>query len=135
MVKLTVGGSVFSCETAEEAVKIHRMLAQPESAGIAVKTQTGVFTQTVNTGTFHPGKGVFVSFVKKIEPLAGKHVSSEEFAKVIGAKNPNGLGPKIAQLRKVVAHEGIQLDDYVQKTKLDPEGPTLWRITVPASAA
>ena len=122
MVKLQIGASVFFCDTAEEAVRIHRLVG---SNGVAV--QTHIPAEPVRASTNEQRRTVQL-ILKKLEPLAGKVLNSEEMAKVIGAKGTNGLGPKMHQMRKLFTIEGSALDDFVVKHKPDPLGPTSWII-------
>jgi hypothetical protein len=116
MVKVEIGGTTFFCDSADEAVRIHRLA----NAGVSAPTQQA-------TAVRRPS-GMGRAFLKKIEPHVGKEVSSEELAKIIGAKSKAGLGPKLFQLRKNLADDNVVLDDFIVKKKLDAMSPTSWMI-------
>lgn len=79
------------------------------------------------------GDGQAQGFLKKLTPHVGKELSSDEMAKIVGAKSSNGLGPKMHQLRRVLADENVTLEDFVVRNKPDPAGPTSWKIVKAAA--
>lgn len=120
MVKVQIEGSIFHCDTAEEAVRIHRLVgagsAQPNSPTSPSPTPTK--RQNGRAG----------SVLKKLAPHIGKELNSDDMAKILDAKNATGLGPKVRQLRKSLHDEGIEMDEYIERVKPDPAGPTTWKI-------
>jgi hypothetical protein len=121
MVKLQIGNSTFICDTAEEAVRIHRLAGGGN--GIAAPSPASgshVARQPASTGRTKV-------LLKKLGPHVGKDLTSEELAKIVGAKTL-GLGPMMHQLRRNLAKDGIEMDDFILKVKPDPDSPASWKI-------
>jgi len=127
MIRLQIGNSIFSCDTPEEAVRIHRLAG---GVGGATPQQPNASQQTSPKANGQRGRGL--DLIKKLSPHVGKELTSEELAKIVGAKGANGLGPKIHQLRLMLEKESVVLDDYIERRKADAVSPTTWFIKAAA---
>jgi hypothetical protein len=124
MVKVQIGNSTFICDTAEEAVRIHKLASSGGSGPVSHASPANH-----RPATNGRAQAVMRKLTPKLTPFVGKEVSSEEMAKLIGAKGPSGLGPKMHQLRRTLANESILIDDFiVKKEKQEPREPTAWKI-------
>jgi hypothetical protein len=125
MVKLQIGASIFHCDTAEEAYRIHRM--DTANSGGSITVSNGISVRATPNGN-GGGSSVGREFLKKLEPFAGKELNSEQFMEIVDAKSTYALGPVLRQIRKSLEVEGLSFDSYVVKQKPDPETPTSWAI-------
>ena len=121
MVKLQIGVSTFFCDTAEEAVRIHRLV------GNGVAATQGTAAVTAHRSHSKSGQQSLL-FLRKLTPYVGKDLSSDDMAKVAGAASATGLGPKMAQIKKRLANEGVILDDFIVRKKPDAAGPVTWSV-------
>ena len=123
MIKLQIGASTFICDSAEEAVRVHRLVSG------AMSSQQ--LTTTVTTGhriTPRNGTAGGMMFIKRLGPYVGKELKSEEMAKVAGAKSAAGLGPRMAQIKKTLADDGVMLEDFIIRRKPDAASPVTWTV-------
>jgi hypothetical protein len=125
MIKVVIGSTTFFCETPEEAVRVHR-LSNSQGGTIVHASAKAAIKRPLRPATS--------AVLKKLGQNAGKDLSSDDMAKVMGAASANGLGPKIAQLRRELENDGQTIEDYIVKQKPDPMGPTTWRIVQRATA-
>jgi hypothetical protein len=123
-VKVQIGNSTFFCDTPEEAVKIHSLAGNgggtPMQATVVEGSSSLAHKQDDGTAQL---------FLKKLSPYAGQEVNSEEMAKIVGAKDLSGLGPKMRQLRASFDSANLVLDHFIVKRKPDAATPTSWHIS------
>ena len=122
MIKLQIGVSTFTCDSAEEAVRIHRLVSGAMSSQQATTVTTG------HRITPRNGTAGGMTFIKRLGPYVGKELKSDEMAKVAGAKSAAGLGPRMAQLRKTLADDGVMLEDFIIRRKPDAASPVTWTV-------
>lgn len=127
MIRIQHGNTTFGCDTPEEAIKLHKLLSAEYSAGNK-QIATALVSMFVGPKANGNGKESFaLQFSKKLAPHSGKRYNSVELAKIVEAKNVNGLGPKLVQIRKMLATESRSLDSYISKIS-DSNGATFWDI-------
>jgi hypothetical protein len=127
MIRVQVGSSSFYCESAEEAVKVHRLLSD-ESNRRMVPVAQALVSALAKHSNGHSQHSFATTFVKTLAPHSGKQLSSDELAKIIGTRSVAGVGPKLAQIRKLLAREDVPLESYITKVVSDGGGPARWDI-------
>ncbi len=134
MIKVHSGTTVFECETAEEAVRIHKLLVG--GAGVAV-TASPQAAEHGNGATGAANKLIAPAkaFLKKLDSYAGQKLDVAGMVKLTGVKSQNGIGPRISQYRRALEEEHIALDSYFTKIKPPEGGPATWLIHRPGQTA
>jgi len=118
MYKVNLDGSI-SCETAEEALKLQRLMLQRQSP-----QRNSAAMPAIN------GQSIARQFLEKLRPHDGKEVDSAQLAKIVGAETRSGVGPKLRHLRAALEHESISLDSYLRGHK-SARGTMTWTVKLP----
>jgi hypothetical protein len=133
-IKVHSGNTVFECETPEDAVRIHKLLNGGAGDPVTAPLQP---VKQGNTGVGSTSKLVAPAkaFLKKLDNYAGQKLDVAGMVKLTGVKHQNGIGPRMAQYRRVLGEENIALDNYFTKIKPEEGGDSTWLIHRPGQAA
>lgn len=133
-IKVHSGNTVFECETPEDAVRIHKLLNGGVGNTIAAAAQPikqGDSAVSSPSKLLAPAK----AFLKKLDNYAGQKLDVAGMVKLTGVKHQNGIGPRMAQYRRVLGEENIDLENYFTKMKPAEGGDPTWLIHRPGQAA
>lgn len=126
MIKVQIGETIFSCDTAKEAIEIHRLAQQAQESS----TNHGRprLSRPLSPAIPQPELDELKAFMEKLLPLRGEEVTAEELAKALGAEHSRGLGPLMAKIDRTVKKVPLDLErsDIVVRFAR-PEG-TMWKI-------
>lgn len=126
MIKFEKNGTIYQCDTAEEAARLSLLLDQesnfPES-DTAKLARLALGPTIVDASE----KAELIEFLNIIKPLPQNKVSGEFLADVLGLEGVTGLGPRLGGLAKKFSKYGIDLWDILKK-ETRPGSPTAWII-------
>lgn len=119
MITVKIGETTFICSTASEAVLVHRLASNQPGQG-------------QSTAQPDPGNarmdGQYADLLKKLQAANGKDLDAATMAKYLGVDSPNGVGPRLAKIKKELEAQSppVLLDDLWRKRK-GPKG-TIWTV-------
>ena len=126
MIKFEKNGTIYQCDTAEEAARLSLMLDRgkdfPESNGNKL-ARLALGPSVVDENE----KAELIKFISVIKNLPHGGVNGEMFARALGLEGVTGLGPRLAGLGKKLGKYGVSIGNLIERIDR-PGQPNVWVI-------
>ncbi len=131
MITVKIGATTFICDTASEAVNIHRLVANVPVAAASPPTSVQPATITKRPVA---GNSFATDFLDTIKRYGGHTLDSNKMKDILGIASVQGVGPRLNSVRKALeaSKPQILLNDYLT-TQKNKEGKTVWSVHVQPS--
>ena len=125
MIKFEKNGTVYSCETPEEAARLSILLDRGKDFAESAVSQMSRLAMGPSIVDEHE-KAELLRFLNTIKNLPNE-VDGEDLAKALGLSGVTGLGPRISGLSTKLGKYRISMSTIIHRENR-PGKPSLWKI-------